>query len=314
MAIGSIGTALRGLAMGMAEVVPGVSGGTIAFVTGIYEQLLTAITAFQPSLFHTYRRDGIAGVWQDIQGNFLVALLGGMALGIVVGVFTITYLIEHYPPIIWAFFFGLIVASAWYIGRMVSPWSVGEMVALLAGFGMAFAIVTGTPSGGNTSLWFVYISGVIAISAMLLPGISGSFILLLMGMYTYVVPSVKGLLSGDLDKLSVVVVFALGCLTGLATFSRVLKWLFEKFPQVTLSLLTGFMLGSLYKLWPWRVITESLTTAEGEIKIISESPVWPAEYALNSGEPSYVLAAVLAAFAGMALIYGLSRLEGTPEL
>ena len=305
-----IGVALRGVAMGMAEVVPGVSGGTIAFVTGIYERLLTAITAIEPGLLTTYRREGVAGVWKDVQGPFLVALIGGMAVGLVVGVFAITYLIEHFPPVVWAFFFGLIVGSAWYIGRMVAPWGMVEIVAVVAGFAIALAIVMGTPAGGNTALWFVFVCGAIAISAMLLPGISGSFILLLMGMYGYVIPSVKAFLSGDASKLVVVAVFGAGCLTGLATFSRLLKWLFEKFPQPTLALLTGFMLGSLYKLWPWRVVTDAFVDPEtGERKIISESPVGPAAYFAELGEPAYVIAAAIAAVSGAALIYSLSRLE-----
>ncbi len=313
-----IGIALKGMGMGMAEVVPGVSGGTIAFVTGIYERLLQSITAVGPGLLPVYRRAGFAGLWTEIQGAFLLNLVVGMALGLGVGVFAITYLIEAYPPVVWAFFFGLILASAWYIGRMVEPWSVMEVVALVVGFGIALAIVMGAPSQGSTSLWFVFVSGAIAISALLLPGVSGSFILLLMGMYSYVVPSVKEVLSGNLEALPVVGVFALGCLTGLVTFSRVLKYLFEKFPQVTLALLTGFMLGSLYKLWPWRVVTAYATDAngieiiseEGVKKVLTEAPVLPATYAMELQEPAYILAALLASVGGVALIYGLSRLEG----
>ena len=192
---------------------------------------------------------------------------------------------------------------------MVKPWSFAEIAALVFGFGVALSIVMSAAATGNTALWFVFLSGVIAISAMLLPGISGSFILLLMGMYGYIVPSVKGLLSGEVDKLSVVVVFALGCLTGLATFSRILKWLFTKFPQLTLALLTGFMLGSLYKLWPWRVVTDFFTSPEGEVKIIAEMPVQPAQYVAELGEPAYLLAAVVAALSGIALILVLSYFE-----
>lgn len=316
MADNRIGIALKGMGMGMAEVVPGVSGGTIAFVTGIYERLLASITAVGPDLTAAYRRGGVRAAWTAIQGPFLLNLGVGMVLGLVLGVFAITYLIEAFPPVVWAFFFGLILASAWYIGRMVQPWSVGEVAALLVGAAIALAIVLGTPAQGNTSLWFVFCSGAIAISALLLPGVSGSFILLLMGMYSYVVPSVKALLSGDAAALPVVVVFGLGCLTGLVTFSRVLKYLFTRFPQPTLALLTGFMLGSLYKLWPWRVVTAYargadgayLVDGEGVRKVLTEAPVWTAQYASEVGEP-YFLAVVAAAVGGVALIYGLSRLE-----
>lgn len=312
-----IGIALKGMGMGMAEVVPGVSGGTIAFVTGIYERLLESITAVGPDLLAAFRRGGVGAAWTAIQGPFLLNLLVGMALGLGVGVFAITYLIEAFPPVVWAFFFGLILASAWYIGRMVKPWSVTEAIALAAGFAVALAIVLGTPAQGSTSLLFVFVSGAIAISALLLPGVSGSFILLLLGMYSYVIPNVKGLLSGDAAALPVVAVFALGCLTGLVTFSRVLKWLFEKYPQPTLALLTGFMLGSLYKLWPWRVVTDYARDAdgayvvdeEGARKVVGEAPVWAAQYAAEVG-PAYVGGAVVAAIGGVVLIYGLSRLEG----
>ena len=317
MADNKIGLALKGMGMGMAEVVPGVSGGTIAFVTGIYERLLQSITAVGPELVAAYKRGGVAEAWTTIQGPFLLNLVIGMALGLGVGVFAITYLITAYPPVVWAFFFGLILASAWYIGRMVQPWSVGEVAALVVGFAIALGIVLGTPAQGSTSLLFVFVSGAIAISALLLPGVSGSFILLLMGMYSYVVPSVKELLSGELEALPVVATFALGCLTGLVTFSRVLKYLFERYPQPTLALLTGFMLGSLYKLWPWRVVTEYardadgayVTDEEGVRKVLTEAPVLTAQYASEVGEP-YFFAVVAAALGGIGLIYGLSRLEG----
>ncbi len=313
---------LKGMAMGMAEVVPGVSGGTVAFVSGIYEQLLLAITAFKPALFQTFKDEGFKGVWTAIQGNFLVALLSGMAFGLIVGVFLITWLIETYPPIIWAFFFGLILASVWYIGKLVKPWTVGKALALALGVALALAVVMGVPTQGNHALWFVFVSGIIAISAMLLPGISGSFVLLLMGMYSYIVPSVRGLLTGDFEKFWIVFVFGLGCLTGLATFSRLLQYLFQKFPQPTLALLTGFMLGSLYKLWPWRYVSEYAKDAQGNFivdeegikKVLVEANVWPAEYITITGEPAYIALALIASVVGVALIYMLSRLEGTPEL
>jgi len=307
--------------MGMAEVVPGVSGGTIAFVTGIYERLLESITAFGPQLLPLYREGGVKSVWREIQGGFLINLAVGMVAGLIVGVFAITYFLEAYPPVVWAFFFGLILASVWYIGRMVKPWSWAEVLALVVGCGIALSIVTGTPAQGNESLWFVFISGVIAISALLLPGVSGSFILLLLGMYTYIVPTVKAALKGGGEgEFGVVIIFALGCLTGLATFSRVLSWLFKKFPQVTLSLLTGFMLGSLYKLWPWRIETEWLRDAggqfvlddEGARRVLAEALVSPSEYASSTGMPSYVAAALLAAVVGLILIVAMSRVEPSP--
>ena len=307
--------------MGMAEVVPGVSGGTIAFVTGIYERLLEAITAFDPRLVGVWRAGGARAAWLEIQGPFLLNLLAGMLGGLVVGVFAISYFLAEYPPVVWAFFFGLILASSWYIGRMISPWGWRQAAAVVVGLAVALAIVTGAPAEGNTAPWFVFVSGVIAISALLLPGVSGSFILLLLGMYGYVIPTVKAALSGGgAEAWTVLLVFALGCLVGLATFSRVLSWLFERFPQVTLALLTGFMVGSLYKLWPWRVVTAYLTDVsgarvldgDGEARAIAEAPVWPMAYAAELGEPAYAVAAVAAMFAGVCVVYGLSLAEPSP--
>ena len=309
--------------MGMAEVVPGVSGGTIAFVTGIYERLLEAITAFEPGLIRVLREGGVRAAWLQIQGPFLLNLAIGMLGGLVVGVFAITYLLEAYPPVVWAFFFGLIVASAGYIGRMVEPWSVTEVAALAVGLATAALIVTGSPAAGNTSLWFVFVSGVVAISALLLPGISGSFILLLLGMYSFIVPTVKAALSGGASGDYVVVaVFALGCLTGLASFSRVLSWLFAKFPQPTLALLTGFMLGSLYKLWPWREATSYLTDDAGALllddeglpKVLTERVVGPAAYEAATGLPGYLTASVFAALFGVGLILVLAHYDRNPAL
>ncbi len=316
-----IAIAAKGAAMGMAEVVPGVSGGTIAFVTGIYERLLEAITAVGPQLLPIYKAGGVIAVWREIQGAFLVNLLVGMLLGLGIGVFAISYLLAAYPPVIWAFFFGLILASVWYIGRMVSPWSWQEILAIVVGCGLALSIVMGSPAQGNTALWFVFLSGVIAISALLLPGVSGSFILLLLGMYSYIIPTVKSALSGaGSGSWTVVFVFMLGCLTGLATFSRVLSWLFAKYPQPTLALLTGFMLGSLYKLWPWREITEYLVDEQGQqvlddeglATILTEAPVWPARYAEVTGLDPMLLAASCAAIGGVALILLLSKVEHQP--
>ncbi len=290
---GPIATAIRGMGMGMAEVIPGVSGGTIAFITGIYEKLLNTIKAFSPSLFSEFKSNGIKGVWSAINGNFLVFLMGGMVAGIVVGVFGISYLLETYPPAVWAFFFGLIIASAIYIGRQITKWSVAEIVCLIIGAIIAYGITIITPSNGSESLPFVFISGAIAISALILPGISGSFILLLMGMYTFIISDTlrPALTTLAPDKLLTMGVFALGCLVGLMSLSRVLSWTFKNYRNITLATLTGFMIGSLNKIWPWRNPTEWLRDAAGQIildddgskkKILIEENVLPAAY---DGDP-----------------------------
>jgi len=318
----SVSTALKGMAMGIAEVIPGVSGGTIAFITGIYERLINTIKAFGPELLSALRSGGLKAGWQAINGNFLLSLIAGMAIGIGVGVFGVTHLLENYPVLLWAFFFGLIIASAVYIGKQVPRWGVIEIVALLVGIGVAYWITVAVPAEGTEALWFVFLSGAIAISALLLPGISGSFILLLLGMYTFIIPTVKEALKTlDGDKLLILVVFGAGCAVGLATFSRVLSWTFKHFQNPTLALLTGFMLGSLNKIWPWRIPVSGLTE-EGEKvnwtvgveldKVIEEMNVSPATYENLMGESSQLIGAILAAVAGLAIVFLLERF-GTVE-
>ncbi len=303
------------MAMGIAEVIPGVSGGTIAFITGIYEKLINTIKSFGPGLVGEFRKGGLVALWQSINGTWLVNLLLGMAFGIVVGVFGISHLLENYPVLLWAFFFGLIIASAIYIGKQVGRWGGGEIAALVIGTAIAYGITIISPASGNEALWFVFISGAIAISALILPGISGSFILLLMGMYGYIIPTVKDALKTfAMDKLLVLVVFGLGCLTGLMTFSRVLSWTFKYYRSVTLALLTGFMLGSLNKIWPWRNPVDWLRDQSGQIimaddgvtpkKILMEENVLPSGY---EGEP-YVLGVIILTIIGFAAVFVIERL------
>lgn len=300
--------------MGMAEVIPGVSGGTIAFITGIYERLINAIKSVGPDLFKSFKDKGIKGVWETIDGNFLLPLMVGMVGGIVVGVFAISWLLATYPPVVWAFFFGLIIASAIYIGRQIGKWGIGEVVSLTIGAIIAFAITTIAPAQGSESLLFVFFAGMIAISALILPGISGSFILLLMGMYTFIItdtlkPALKTL---DPAKLLTMAVFALGCLTGIATVSRVLSWTFKNYRNLTLALLTGFMIGSLNKIWPWRNAIEWLRDETGEFvlsskglkKILVEENVMPSGY---EGEP-YTMMVVILLVVGFASVFLLERL------
>ncbi len=330
----ALSTALKGMAMGIAEVIPGVSGGTIAFITGIYEKLINAIKAFGPELFQAFRKDGLRGAWQVVNGGFLAALLIGMVIGIGVGVFGITHLLDNYPILLWAFFFGLIIASAIYIARQVSQWRIIEIAALLGGLFFAYWITVAVPAEGNTALWFVFLSGAIAISALLLPGISGSFILLLLGMYTFIIPAVKDALSNfDGENLKILIVFALGCAVGLVTFSRVLSWTFKHYKNPTLALLTGFMIGSLNKIWPWRIPQQWVVkTSEGEyikqkgnmtyelyqntiaagdeVKMIAEQNVTPNAFGAITGESTFLIGAVVSAVAGFLIVFLLERTTG----
>lgn len=315
----SIQLMLKGMAMGIAEVIPGVSGGTIAFITGIYERLLNSIKAFGPGLITTLRKEGIGRAWQAINGNFLVSLLLGMGAGVVVGVIGVTHLLETYPPAVWAFFFGLIIASAIYVGKQVEQWNWKTITLLIIGAIVAYGITVLTPASGSTNLLFVFFCGMIAISALILPGISGSFILLMLGMYTYIVSETlkEALKTFATDKLITLGVFALGCLAGLATISRLLSWTFKHYRSATLAVLTGFMLGSLNKIWPWRNPIEWLRDASGAIikedgvpkKILLEANVLPNAY---DGEP-LTLWVVITMIIGFAIVFLLEKLDQSPK-
>ena len=308
-----MGIIVRGLAMGMAEVVPGVSGGTIAFITGIYERLIDAIKNISNAPVAILRREGLAALWKHIDGNFLVALAIGMVLGILVGVLGISYLLEHYPPIIWGFFFGLIVGSVVYIARQISKWRWQELVLLILGAVIAYTITILSPAQGSDQLWIVFLAGAIAVCALILPGISGSFILLLMGMYPIILHAAKSVLeSQDTGAILIMLIFILGCIVGIMIFSNFLSWTFRHFRFPTLALLTGFMMGSLNRIWPWRNPINWLNKETGEqmasispdadieqFQLLTEENVWPAGY---TSDPM-ILGSVLGFILGILLVY-----------
>lgn len=298
---------LKGMAMGIAEVIPGVSGGTIAFITGVYEQLLNAIKSLLgPELIKSLRRGGIKEAWKEVDGPFLFFLLLGMAGGIIAGVFGVSILLEKYPVLVWAFFFGLIIASAIYIARQVDHWKVRQILGLILAIVLAYWITIATPAQGTSSLWMVFLAGSIAISALILPGISGSFILLLMGMYTVVLPEIKNALSTfDTGSLLLVAVFALGCLFGLATFARGLSWTFKNYKNTTLAILTGFMIGSLNKIWPWRNVLSTRIDSGGEEVPFLEKSVLPAQF---DGEP-WVIMAILMMIIGFVVVFLFEKMD-----
>ena len=303
--------ALKGMAMGIAETIPGVSGGTIAFITGIYEKLLDSIKAFAPQLFTTFRKEGIAASWKQINGPFLLPLGIGMVMGIVFGVLVVSHFLENYPPIIWAFFFGLIVSSVIYIARQVGKWTAIEIAGFIGATILAFWLTTVSPASGNEALWFVFLSGAIAISALILPGISGSFILLIMGMYSYILPLVKNdLKTFDTDGLIVMAVFSLGCLVGLTTFARVLSWTFKQYRSIALAVLTGFMLGSLNKIWPWRNVISTRINSSGEEVPFLEKSVLPSIY---EGE-TFLMLSIVAAIIGFISVFIFEKFGNQEEL
>ncbi len=266
--------------MGVAETIPGVSGGTIAFITGIYERLLESIGSFLPAI-QLWRTEGFAAFWEKIDGNFLLRLFLGMVLGILLGVFGMSYLLTNFPLPVWGFFFGLIAASAIYIGRKVEGWSLSAVLLLLLTAALAYWVTIATPAQGSDSLLYVFLCGVIAISALMLPGLSGSFMLLLLGMYQFILHRTlkEGVLEQhDLGAVVTLGVFGLGCVVGVLTFARVLSWLFEHHRDLTMAGLTGFMLGSLNKVWPWQEVLETRINSKGEEQVLFSNSVSPSSF------------------------------------
>ena len=236
----------KGLAMGAADAVPGVSGGTIAFISGIYEELISTISNINLSLFKTLKERGISEFWKQLNGNFIIALLTGVAISFVSFMQLAKYLIENQPILIWSFFFGLIIASIAYIGKQVKTWNFKISTALIIGGLAAYYITTLPPLANNNNPYFLFIAGAIAICAMILPGISGSFILLILGAYKTLSDAIHDY------NFKNIFIFIGGAIVGLLSFSRVLKWLFKHYENTTLAVLTGFIIGSLNVIWPWK--------------------------------------------------------------
>ena len=274
----SIGIFLRGMMMGAADIVPGVSGGTIAFITGIYDTLLGSIRAVDLVFLRKLVALDIRGAWEHVNGGFLLALLLGIATSIFSLARLISWVLENHPVPLWAFFFGLILASALVLLRQVETWTAPRLLCLLAGMAVALTIALSPMMSLDVGLAGVFLSGFLAICAMILPGISGSFILVLLGMYGTVLVAVKTL---DLLFLGV---FAVGAVAGLLCFSRLLYWLLHRFHQATMALLTGFLFGSLAVVWPWKRVLAWVEGSHGQLKPAQQLPVLPTDYLVHTGQ------------------------------
>jgi putative membrane protein len=272
------GIFLRGLLMGAADIVPGVSGGTVAFITGIYDTLIDSIRAVDAIFVRRLFKLDIAGAWEHVNGGFLLALLSGIATSIFSLARLISWILQNHPVPLWAFFFGLILASALVLLRQVGRWNVGRGLSLLTGVAVALAIALSPVVSFEIGLLGVFLSGFLAICAMILPGISGSFILVLLGMYGTVLTAVKSL---DLFFLAV---FAVGAGSGLLCFSRLLYWLLHRYHQGTMALLTGFLFGSLTVVWPWKRVLDWVEGSHGQLKPAQQVPVSPAEFTVATGQ------------------------------
>ena len=259
----------KGIAMGAADIVPGVSGGTIALITGIYEELIDSIKNISFRLFKTLFTDGFKSFWKDLNGNFLLTLASGILLSILLLAQFISYLLLNHEFKIWGFFFGLILSSGLFLYRQVNTLSSSSFIYLSLGFLFSSIISLTGPTSTPDNYFFVFLTGSIAICAMILPGISGSFILLLLSKYEYIINAIKDL------KVDVLIVFSIGCIFGLLVFSRFLSYLFTSYKNTLLSVLSGFLFGSLLKVWPFRRVIETRINSEGVVEPFITRPTLP---------------------------------------
>ena len=255
--------AVKGACMGAADVIPGVSGGTIAFITGIYDQLIGSINSINGEAIKLFFSGRFKEFWKHINGSFLVSLFCGILFSVLTLAGLMQYLLEHHPIQTWAFFFGLIVASSIFILKGIEGWNMKHVIFVILGIILGVVVCTLSPTQTPDALWFIFLSGAIAICAMILPGISGSFILLILGKYKFIMGAITGLTSGAAVGESMVIlsVFAVGAVCGLLSFSKFLHWLLGRHHKQTLLVLAGFIIGSLVKVWPWSNM-EAIVTAQ----------------------------------------------------
>ncbi len=286
--------ALKGCAMGSADVVPGVSGGTIAFISGIYDELIDSIRSFDAEALRLLVRGRFAALWHHVNGRFLLPVAAGIGVAVFSLARLMTYLLEHRPIEIRSFFFGLIVASALLMAKEVGRWGAATGAAFVAGCVAAWWITVATPAQTPDAWWFVMLSGAIAICAMILPGISGAFILLLLGKYDFIMRAVSEL------NLPVLALFLIGAAVGIVSFSHLLSWLLKHRRDVTVATLVGFMVGSLNKVWPWRVslVEESL----------AERNVLPGTFEATMAQDGRLWLAAALCAAGFLTIWGIERI------
>ena len=285
--------ALKGCAMGMADVVPGVSGGTIAFISGIYEELLDSIRSVDATALRLLLRFRLAEFWRHINGRFLLPVLLGIAVAIFSLARLMTYLLTNQPIAIWSFFFGLIVASALLVARQIGRWDWRTVLAFAVGAAAAWWITVATPAETPDDWWFVMLSGAIAICAMILPGISGAFILLLLGKYQYIMHAV-----GEFD-IPVIAVFVIGAAAGIISFSHLLSWLLKHWHDVTVAVLMGFMV------WPWKETVETYLDSHGVAQPLVQNNIAPGTFEQLTGQPSLLVQAILLGIVGFLVIYGI---------
>ena len=278
---------VKGMCMGAAGVVPGVSGGTIAFITGIYDELINSVKSINAASLKMFFTGKWGEFWKMINGKFLLFLLAGIGISVFSLAKIITWLLVAYPVLVWSFFFGLVLASTWFVGKDVKErnWKTG--LGFLLGAALAFYITVATPAETPSHFLFIFLCGAIAICAMILPGISGSFILVLLGKYFFIMEAVKTL------DLKVIAIFGIGACVGITSFSRLLSYALSHMRNITLAVLSGFMLGSLNKVWPWKETIEGVEQ--------------------NVAPNAFVWQAVCLALLGFVMVYGIEKISSKSE-
>lgn len=277
---------LKGIAMGAADVVPGVSGGTIAFISGIYEELLESIDNVKLSAIKVWKEKGFKEAWTSINGNFLLALFTGIAISILSLAKLIKWLLHNEPVLLWSFFFGLVLASILYIAKQIKGWDIKVIIAILATSALSYYITLAEPFASPDSPFYLLFCGFIAIIAMILPGVSGAFILLILGAYQTAIDTINnlrdGLVNGDMtmfkDAFINFLLLAIGAIVGIKVFSKALNWMFKHKKNLTLTILTGFMIGSLNKIWPWKEVLKTRVNSKGEVVTLLDKSILPSSY------------------------------------
>ncbi len=299
---------LKGAGMGAADAVPGVSGGTIAFVTGIYEELIDSIKQFGPSAFVAWRRGGLAQLASHLNLGFVIPLVLGIAASLFSVAHLVVWLMEEQPVLLDAFFFGLVAASAWVVSRNLPDWRLWHILPLAAGLLLAKGLPALMPLINllGADYLMLVVGGAIAISAMLLPGVSGSFLLLTMGLYGPVMAGIRGF------DVTLILQFGAGCALGLFFFSRLLSWLLHAYHTATLQLLIGFILGSLPLLWPWRELVSYRLGPDEQMIPLDYRYLLPGDYAVLVGGSAQLIPALALMLAGLLLVLAISRGNQAP--
>lgn len=287
---------IKGMGMGAADVVPGVSGGTIALITGIYDEFLCSLKQLSPKTLWVLKDQGLKAAWQSVNGGFLLSVFVGILLSAITFAHIITWALEAYPILVWAFFFGLVLASIVVFCLRQKQWRSHECVGLIIGAMCVYGVSIVTPAQLPINYWVLFGGGFIAICAMILPGVSGSFLLLLMGLYPGVLAAVKGF---DIPALAS---FGVGCMAGLLVFSHFLSWLLSRYYSVTMAVLIGFLIGSLNVIWPWKLTLQTVVDRHGEVVPLLQEAVMPWAYAAKTGAKPMILMALTAVVLGLFIV------------